>query len=231
MAGDQVLQRGGREEEFLAEAEFLAGIALIAGIEDAGDGFGADAFALGALVVAAVESVELQRGDGAGGPEAERVGVATAAADDGRVVGDGEDLLAGMPGEAGLAVGAGGVGDVAAEADAVGEFGALELPRVAEGEPILGQFLLHAVLDLLLEQAVLVADAVAERVDLEGRHALHEAGGEAAEAAIAQRGVGLALEQVGEVDALLGERLLDGVGQAEIADGVGEQAADEEFER
>ena len=42
------------------------------------------------------------------------------------------------------------------------------------------------------------------------RHALHEAGGEAAEAAIAERGVGLELAQSVEVDAELDQRLAHG---------------------
>ena len=72
---DQVLQRGGGEEELLAQPQLLAGIALVAGIEHARDGLGADPLALRAFVVAAVERVEMQRRQRAGGPEPERVGV------------------------------------------------------------------------------------------------------------------------------------------------------------
>ena len=67
--------------------------------------------------------------------------------------------------------------------------------------------MLPAVLDHLAEQAVVVADAVAVGGDAERRHALHEAGGEPAEAAIAERGVGLELAQPVEVDAELAQRL------------------------
>ena len=157
--------------------------------------------------------------------------MASAAAHDGGVVGDREDLLARVPGVAGVPGAVGRSANGAAKADPVGEFRPLELPRVAEGEPVFRQLLLHAVDDLLLEQAVIVADAVAERVDLQRRHALHEAGGETAETAIAEGGVRLALAQLVEIDALQRQRLADGIGQAQIADRVGEQAADQELER
>ena len=63
------------------------------------------------------------------------------------------------------------------------------------------------------------------------RHALHEAGGEPAEAAIAERGVRLERGDHVEVDAERGERLAHGVEQAEIGEGIAHQAADQEFER
>ena len=94
-----------------------------------------------------------------------------------------------------------------------------------------GMFLLHAIGDDLAEQAVLVADAVAEGVDLQRRHALHEAGGEPAEAAIAERRIRLLLPQRLQIHSLERQRLAHGVHQAEIAHRVEQQAADQEFER
>ncbi len=90
------------------------------------------------------------------------------------------------------------------------------LPKESQSS---GIFLLPAVLDDLAEQAVVVADAVAIGGDREGRHAFHEAGREAAEAAIAQRGVGLDLAQLLEIDVEAVQRRADGLGQPEIASG------------
>src|SRR5581483_8784462 len=95
--------------------------------------------------------------------------------------------------------------DGAAEADVVVRLAPLEFPEIAVGEPVLRQLELLAVLDLLMEQAMNVADSVAIGRDLERRHRFHEAGGAPAEAAIAARRVGLELDDRVEVDAEVGE--------------------------
>ena len=69
------------------------------------------------------------------------------------------------------------------------------------------------------------------RGDRQRRHAVHETGGEAAEAAIAERRVGLDPAQVRQIDAELVERLRHRLRDAEIGQGVEQQAADQEFER
>ena len=76
---------------------------------------------------------------------------------------------------------------------------------ISQGEPLrapaVGVLALLAVLDRLAEQAVLVVDAVAEAGHVEARERVEVAGGEPAEAAVAERGVGLELAQRLEVDA------------------------------
>src|SRR5215470_13915913 len=81
--------------------------------------------------------------------------------------------------------------DPTAEADGIGAASARELPGIAQGEPVLGNFLLPAVAEALLEQPVLVADAVAVGWNPERRHRIHEAGCQTAEPAIAERGIRL----------------------------------------
>ena len=78
---------------------------------------------------------------------------------------------------------------------------------------------------------MIVADAVAAGRDAEARHALHQAGGEPAEAAIAERGVGLGAAHPVEIDAEIAERRPHRLGQPQILDDIGEQPADQEFER
>ena len=78
---------------------------------------------------------------------------------------------------------------------------------------------------------MVVADAVAVGGDAERRHALHEAGGEAAEAAIAERRVGLDLAQLVEIDVETGERRAHRLDQPQIGEGVDQQPADQEFQR
>ena len=97
--------------------------------------------------------------------------------------------------------------DRAAEADAYvtsGRSNSQGLPAESQSS---GSLHLPAVLDRLPEDPVVVADAVAVRGNAERRHALHEAGGEAAEAAVAERGVRFEPCAGVEVDAQVAQRL------------------------
>jgi hypothetical protein len=77
---------------------------------------------------------------------------------------------------------------------------------------------------------VVVADAVAVGRNVEACHALHEAVGQPAQPAIAERRVGFeGLDHV-EIDAEFVEGRLEGGRQLKIAQGIAQQAADEEFE-
>ena len=152
-------------------------------------------------------------------------------ADDRRVVGDRLDRLARLPDMAHVVALARDRLDPAAEADRIIAFGPLEFPGIAEREPVLRRLLLPAVANDLPEQAVVVADAVAVRGDRQGRHAVHETGGEPAEAAIAERGVRLEPAQHGEIDAELRQRRLHRLDDAEVGHRVEQHAADQEFER
>ena len=64
-------------------------------------------------------------------------------------------------------------------------------PHLAAGQPVVGLLLLPAVHDLLLEDAVLVEDGVAGAGDAGGGHAVQVAGGQAAQAAVAEARVRL----------------------------------------
>jgi hypothetical protein len=159
----------------------------------------------GAEIVAGVEGVELERIGRARRPQPQRVDVLAAPADDRRVVGDRLDGFAGC--QMRVAPLASVCSTPPPKADLIDHFRPLEFPGVAEGEPVVGIFLLPAVRDDLAEQAEIVADAVADRGDRQRRHAFHEAGGEPPEAAIAERRVRLAFAQVGQADAEIAERL------------------------
>ena len=227
----EVEQRGGGEEIFLPQAKLLPRRRGVAGIEHLGDRLGADRIRERADIVAGVEGVELDRVGRARRPEPERVDVPPAPADDGRVEADRLDGLAGMPDVAHEFAVARDRLDPAAEADGVIDLGALEFPGIAVRQPVLGHFLLPAAADDLPEQAVVVADAVAVGGDGQRRHAVHEAGGETAEAAVAERGVRFDLAQGGEVDAELRERGGHRLDDADIRHRVEQHPADQEFER
>jgi len=126
------------------------------------------------------------------------------------------------PGHALAAVGAGVVLGVAADPDGVLDLVAADLPRVAEPQPAVDALVLPAVADLLIEDAELVADAVADRRQLEGGQRVEEAGGEPAEATVAEAGLLLVLDQLvvrqPEVGQRRPQRGLDAEGQDVVAE-------------
>ncbi|MGY3455157.1 hypothetical protein ACVWW5_000607 [Bradyrhizobium sp. LM3.4] len=121
--------------------------------------------------------------------------------------------------------------DAAAEIDVIDHFRPLQFPGVAEAEPFVRIFLLPTLIDDLAEQAVIITDAVSDRGDRQRRHAFHEAGGEAAEAAIAERGVRLAFAQLRQRYAEITERDLEDLEKPHVVERVGEETADQKFER
>src|SRR5690348_4181765 len=109
-------------------------------------------------------------------------------------------MLRGPPLETRRAVGLGDGNNLSAEADLIGRLPALELPGIAVCQPVLGELDLPALAHFLAEHTVLIADAVAIGWDPERRHRIHEARGEATKAAIAERRIGLEIDEVAEVD-------------------------------
>ena len=194
----------------------------------------ASAWARGAVApttIALVECGELHRRGRARGPKPQRVDVPPAPSRDRRVVRHREHALGGIPQTARGAVRpAAEIFDAAAEPDGIFGFEPLELPRIAERQPSLRQLVLPAVADLLHEQAMLVADAVAVGRHRERRHAVHVAGGEPAEAAVAERRVGLKLAELVEIDVETGERRAGGSQQAKVDQRIEQQASDQEFD-
>jgi hypothetical protein len=181
-------------------------------------------------MVAGVEGIEAERVHRARGPEPQRVHVAAAPADDRRVVGHRLDRLGRLPDVADARLGHVHRLHRSPEADLMCDLGAGEFPGVAEVQPVLGVFPLPAVADDLAEQAVVVADAIAEGGDGQRRHAFHEAGGQTAETAIAECGIRLRLAQLLHVDPKRLQRFPERRGEAEVAQVVAEQPPDEEFE-
>ena len=124
-----------------------------------------------------------------------------------------------------------GIFDRAAERHRISNLAALEFPWVARGQPVVRQFLLHAVGDPLPEQAIAIADAVADRRNAQRRHAVHETSREPPQPAIAEPGVGFGLAHLLEIDAQVPQRLLHRLDHGEVAERVEQQAADQVLDR
>src|ERR687897_410317 len=141
--------------------------------------------------------------------------MASAPAHDRRIEGDRLDGFGRSPDRDGRAIRPDLLND-ASEADRINYVGALELPGVGAGEPILGNLVLASVHDDLAEQPMLVTDSVAIGRHLEAGHAFHETSGEAAEAAVPEGRIRLDSAQVVKVDPQPGQGLPGGFGQAEV---------------
>ena len=225
---DDVGERAADQEVLLREPQPLAGPGGVVGVEDAGQVLGRDLLVHGAEEVAAAELGEVEGVGRRRPPEPQRVDRLAAVADDRPVVGH--------PAEDGRAVGDEGRGpavglDRAVDADVHRLRGAVDLPRVGPAEPVVGALDLAAALDLLAEDPVLVPQAVPDRRDREGGHRVDEAGGEPAEAAVAEPGVGLLLVEPVEVHALPPHLLAHERLDEEVEEVVGRRPADEELHR
>ena len=119
--------------------------------------------------------------------------------------------------------------DRAAELDLHGPFGPHQLPGIAEAQPFVGLLDLPAVDDLLVEDAEFVADAVADGRHFESRQGIDEAGRQAPEAAVAESGLLLLLQQFVEVESQFGHAFLDLVEDAEIDEIVAQMRPHQEF--
>ena len=75
---------------------------------------------------------------------------------------------------------------VAAPVDPIAQIGRGDLPRVPVDQPVVGLFDLPTVVDLLVENAEFVADAVPDRRTLQGGQRVEIAGREPAQTAVAQ---------------------------------------------
>src|SRR5690606_16394290 len=115
---------------------------------------------------------------------------------DGRVEGHGFDTLSAAPLDPLAVALARYDATAAADPHLVANVLALDFPEVAKPEPGVGALDLLAVgADDLLEQAVVVTDAVAEARQVQRRHGVEEAGREAPQAAVAEAGVLLLLRE------------------------------------
>ena len=228
-AAQDVAERAGDEEVLLAEPELLAGRRVVVRVEDLGEVLGEHLGLHRLHVVALVEVLEAEVVHRVRRPESERVH-RVAVADDRHVVGHALDRLRRHPHPARGAV-LGAALDVAAEVDVLRVLGARHLPRIAVLEPVVRLLHLAAVDDPLAEDAIVVPEAVAHAGEVQGGHRVEVARREAAEAAVAEAGVGLVVAQVVPVDAVLLERVAAEAVGLEVDDVVAEHAPDEELER
>ena len=119
---------------------------------------------------------------------------------------------------------------LAAKTDLFGLIFLGDQPGIAHIQPLVGQFHLLAVDDLLLEDAQLVADGVAGGGNVQSGHGIQIAGCQTAQTAIAQTGIGLQLEQVRSREAQRFNGLLQGLQNAQVVGILHQGATHQKFE-
>jgi len=183
-----VLQGSTHEEVLLFEAQLLAPRLLVVRVQHLGQVLAGHLLIDRAVVVAAVECAEVEGLRRLGLPQAQRVRGVHVVAEDGRVVRDGVDQSPRHPARALAMLFVVPHLGVPAELHCHAPFGARDLPRVAPAQPLVGLLHLPAVDDLLLENAELVTDAVAQCGHFERSQRIDEAGREPPETAVAKAG-------------------------------------------
>ena len=221
-------QRAGDQEILLDEPQAFAAGRRVVGVEDPRERLGRDLLVDGVEEVAAAELQEVEVVMCRRAPEPQRVDRPAAVADDRPVVRRADEGRRDVPDhlEPPLLQLEGAV-----QPDVHGLPRAADLPGVGTAEPVVGVLDLPAVGDLLAEDPVLVPQAVADRGELERRHRVEEAGGEPAQAAVAQAGVGLHLGELRPVELLALHRLPHDRLDPEVEDVVGQRPADQELHR
>src|SRR5208337_2600301 len=217
--------------KLLFKTQLLALDLLVVGIENLGDVFGVDLVPDRGEEVTGVEAFNVERLDGLCGPEAHGVRGVGAVAEDGRIVGNSTNQLFRIPADVETAISVAVPFGMAAEFDFDSVFGALQCPGIAEAEPFVSGLHVAAVVDLLVEDAVLVADAIADGRNVECGKGIHEARGETAQAAVAKARLGFLLDERFEIEAELAHGLLGFVVDAEVDEIVGKVRPGEEFSR
>ena len=119
--------------------------------------------------------------------------------------------------------------DAAAEADLHRLALVGHQPHVAHVQPVVGELHLPAVHDLLLEDAELIADGIAGHGQIQAGGGVHIAGGQTAQAAVAQARIRFHLVQVVDVHAAVPQGLGEHVLQAQIVQVVPQGGAHQEL--
>ena len=220
---------GSRDEEvLLAKTKLLTREVVVVRIEDLDDITRHVLVLYGCLVVTLIELLETEGLLRLGIPYTEGIHDMIAIADHWCIVRNRDHGLIALLNELQLAVLVMGL-HPAAELDFLLKLCTTKLERVAVSQPVIRHLTLIAVLDLLLEHTILVADATATRPVVEGSERIQEAGCETSEATVSECPVRLRLLECIEIQSQLLDGLLQLFMTGQIQDVVTECTAHQEL--
>ncbi|SVK46427.1 Uncharacterised protein [Acinetobacter baumannii] len=226
MAIENILHRGRHQEILLSQAQFTPGGGRIVRIEHARHVLRMVFIFHRREVIALIEFAEVDLVTGLRAPQPQRVGGVGVETGDHLIVGDGHDLFGLQPARLGPLL-----LHAAAEAHLVAGVMARKLPRIAVLQPVVRRFHLLAIDDVLLEHAVLIANAVAAPRQRQRRQRVEEAGRQAPQTAVAEPGVVLFLQQLRQVQSHLVQRVVDVLINTHRQQRVRQRAADQKLHR
>ena len=184
VAAEDILHRGRNQEVLLTQPQALALHVVVLGVEDLADDLGHGVLLHSLDVFALVEEVHVDAVGLVGAPEAQQVDGPAVLARDQHVVGHRPHHRA--VGLLDMVVGpVPPFLDMPVKLHVHGRVVPRLQPDAAAGQPELGHLGLPTLHQLLAEDAVVVLDAVAHGRVTAGRQAVQEAGGQAAQAAVA----------------------------------------------
>ena len=222
-----VLNGRGHQEILLAEPQHFAFGMVVRRVEDLADGLGHGLLLHRTDVVALVEEAHVEAG-GLGLPEAQDSNAVGVLAGNVHIIGDGVDRGLALHGRRVVAVAPVALYG-AAKFDDCHFVGLGVEPDVAARQPEIRKLGLPAVNNLLFENAVLVHNAVAHGRVGAGGQTVQVAGGQTAEAAVAETGIRFALIEGLQLNAEILEPFADHVGQAEVVEIILEGSPEQEF--
>ena len=218
VAVDYILNGRGDEEILLAQAQALALGMVIRGIENLAYDLRHGVLLHGAQIIALVEGVHINfRAFRA--PEAQDADSLAVLAGDHHIIGHGVDFLRVLYVDAVIAV-LPVINNFAFEADIDALLLARDEPNFTAGKPEIGHLGLPAVNKLLLEDSVFIENGVAHSEIAVGCERIEIASREAAETAVAETRVRLAVIELVELDAEVFECLLHDGGEVEVIERV-----------
>ena len=162
MLAERFLHRCGNEEVLLFQPQFLAGIVVVVRIQNFRDRAGKIILLNGLVILAPVERCELKPVDRLRIPDPQRINHSVVKTDDRNVIGHCEHRTVIFVYEfvfmsCRIILDTG----IAAKAYFLRMLLALQLKRIYMLKPCIRHFLLESVLNLLLEHAIMIADAAA----------------------------------------------------------------------
>ena len=176
MSSKDVLQRSGDEQILLFESELLAGFGGVVGIEHTGDVLSTLSCLECVVVLSSVEGVKIELVEGQRFPESETDSVECSVARNGGIVGSRDNGFAFFPEGPFHTLGVDCFSHFTVESYFVLNIDSFDFPGITVTEPVIWDFDLVAVFYDLLEDAVVITDAIAPSGEVECGERIEETG-------------------------------------------------------